>query len=69
MQALRTYDDWKTCITVACDIPLTLDFVETRLAALRDRSDLHTKKFIDQWGESHLDRVIGWFEQARRELG
>jgi len=68
MDALNSYEDWKRCITVACDIPLTLGFVEERLAALRDPSDLHTKKFVDMWGAAHLDQVIGWFEQAKAEL-
>lgn len=67
-KSLESYDDWKHCITVGCDIPLTPAFVEARLAALQNRSDMHTRKFIDQWGEAHLNRVIGWFEQARREL-
>ncbi|MEM7525815.1 MAG: hypothetical protein AAF360_19080 [Pseudomonadota bacterium] len=68
MQALNSYEDWKQCITVACDIPLTADYVDQRLAALRDRGDLHTRKFVDQWGEAHLERVIGWFDQAKREV-
>lgn len=68
MQALNTYEDWKRCIIVDCEIPLTLGFVEDRLAALRNRADLHTQKFVDQWGEAHLEQVIGWFEQAKGEL-
>jgi len=68
MQGLNSYEEWKHCITVSCDIPLTPDFVEKRLEALRNSADLHTRKFIDSWGEAHLARVIGWFEQAEREL-
>ena len=67
-QSLKTYDDWKHCITVLCRMPLTLDYVEQRLAALRDPADHRTQKFIATWGEAHLARVIGWFEQAEREL-
>ena len=67
-QSLKTYDDWKHCITVLCRIPLTLAYVEQRLAALRDPADHRTQKFIATWGEAHLARVIGWFEQAEREL-
>ncbi len=65
---LETYDDWKHCITVHCRIPLTLAYVEQRLAALRDPSEYGTQRFIEIWGEAHLARVIGWFEQAEREL-
>ena len=66
--SLETYDDWKHCITVLCRIPLTLTYVEQRLAALRDPADYGTQKFIATWGEAHLAHVIGWFEQAEREL-
>ena len=68
MQSLKTYDDWKHCITVLCRIPLTLDYVEQRLAALSDPADNATQKFIATWGEVHHARVIRWFEQAEREL-
>ena len=68
MQSLKTYDEWKHCITVLCRIPLTLAYVEERLAALRDPADHRTQKLIATWGEAHLARVIGWFEQAEREL-
>ncbi|MEM6760098.1 MAG: hypothetical protein AAF601_11535 [Pseudomonadota bacterium] len=64
-----TYEDWKHCITVTCDIPLTQDYVTARLKALNDRSDYHTQKFVDRWGEAHHARTVGWFEQAAEELG
>ena len=67
--SLETYDDWKHCITADCRIPLTLAYVEQRLAALRDPADHRTQKFIATWGEAHLARVIGWFEQAQQEKG
>ena len=68
MKSLKTYDEWKHCITVLCRIPITLAYVEERLAALRDPADHSTQKFIATWGGAHLARVIGWFEQAEREL-
>ena len=68
MQSLKTYDDWKHCITVLCGIPLTLPYVEQRLAELRDPAAYKTERFVATWGEDHLVRVIGWFEQAEREL-
>lgn len=67
-RALKTYDDWKHCITELCGIPLTPIYVEQRLAALRDPADERTQKFVATWGEPHLSQVIGWFEQAEREL-
>lgn len=68
MQTLTTYDDWKHCITVLCKIPLTPAYVEERLATLRDPADYKTQKFLATWGDAHLERVIGWFEQAKSEL-
>lgn len=67
-QSLKTYEDWKHCITVLCGIPLSLPYVEQRLAALRNSADYGTQKFVAIWGEDHLVRVIAWFEQAEREL-
>lgn len=67
-QSLTTYNDWKHCITVSCGISLTLTYVEQRLTALRDPADYGTQKFKATWGEAHLERVMGWFEQAGREL-
>lgn len=63
-----TYEEWKHCITVKCNIPLTSGYVAERLAALNDRSDYHTKKFIDYWGSAHHARTVAWFEQAAKEL-
>jgi len=65
---LKSYEDWKHCITVLCRIPLTLDYVEQRLAALRDPEDPGTKKFVATWGEPHRVHIVGWFERAEREL-
>lgn len=68
MPALKSYEDWKHCITVLCGIPLTKSYIEQRLTALRDPSDYKTQKFVAMWGEEHRLRVIGWFEQARQEV-
>lgn len=62
------YDDWKHCISVKCGIPMTPDFIEGRIRALRDPEDYHTQKFRDFWGQAHLDQVLGWFESAKKEL-
>ena len=65
MTALNTYEEWEHCITVACDIPLTPAFIESRLAAQNNPRDAHTQRFVETWGESHLQLVVAWFEQAR----
>ena len=62
--ALSTYEDWRECIEVHCGIPLTTGFITERLAELRDRSHPKTREFERLYGEGHLKRTIGWFEQA-----
>ena len=68
MLALKSYEDWKHCITVLCDVQLTGPYIEQRLTALRDPANSTTQKFAAVWGEQHRLRVIGWFEQARQEV-
>ncbi|MCG8490583.1 MAG: hypothetical protein MI743_03120 [Sneathiellales bacterium] len=63
-----TYEDWKHCITQRCGIPLAPDYIESRISELKDPKNYHTQKFVDVWGEAHLKRVIGWFEQAKKEF-
>lgn len=63
-----TYEGWKHCITELCRIPLTQDYIEKRITDLNNPNDYHTQKFIDTWGEAHLKKIIGRFEQARDEF-
>lgn len=69
MLALKSFEDWKHCITVLCGIPLTEPYVEKRLTELRDPANTTTQKFVAMWGEQHRLRIVGWFEQAQREIG
>ena len=64
---LDSYEDWKHCITVECGIPLTPDYIEGRIAALKNSQDHHTQKFRSAYGDAHLAKVIGWFEKARTD--
>ena len=68
MIRLSSYEDWHHCIEIECGIPLTPEFIEMRLNALRNPSDLHTQKFLDEWGQAHLNQVIHWFEMARSRV-
>lgn len=60
----QTYEDWVQCITVACGIPLTPDFIARRIEALEDQTGPHTQKFIDRWGAAHHAQTLQWFRQA-----
>ena len=64
----ETYAQWHHCITVECGIPLTSDFVSQRLNALRDEKTDETARFRKLYGDGHWRAVVGWFEQAEKEL-
>ncbi|WP_305985168.1 hypothetical protein [Roseibium sp. MMSF_3544] len=68
MRPLRTYDNWKHCITDICKVPLTADYVAARSKELRDTQNFDTKKFVGSWGEPHRQRVVAGFEQAETEF-
>lgn len=64
----ESYDEWRHWITVKAGIPLTVNFVEARIAALSNQRDPMTARFIELYGDPYRLRTIRWFEQARREL-
>ncbi|MEM6376153.1 MAG: hypothetical protein AAF686_07915 [Pseudomonadota bacterium] len=63
-----SYAEWEHCITVACGIPLTAEFVAERVKALENRDDHHTEKFVSLYGEAHLIRTLAWFREAEAKL-
>ena len=64
----QDYASWRHCIEVDCGIRLTPQWIEQRIAALQDPRDSHTSRFKELWGPTHLERVLGWFQQALAEL-
>ena len=64
----QSYQQWRHCITVECALELTPDFIEQRIAALQDSGDHYTKQFVRLYGQEYLQRVLGWFLQARSAL-
>ncbi|MDX8354824.1 hypothetical protein [Cognatiyoonia sp. IB215182] len=64
----KTYEEWKHCIIVKCDILLTQTYVAERLEALNDHRHFQTQQFIDRWGEAHHAQTVVWFQQAAKEL-
>ncbi|PQJ66700.1 hypothetical protein [Photobacterium angustum] len=64
----QTYQEWHHCITVICQQPLTLSYVEERIIALNSSKDYMTKKFVQLYGESQRQKTLQWFEQAKNEL-
>ena len=68
LASLRSFEDWRTCIEVACRIKLTLPYVRERLAELTAVDHHKTRRFVEMWGESHRLRVVAWFQEAERRL-
>lgn len=64
----QTYEEWEHCITVKCGIPLTADFVASRITELEDEGAYKTQKFIDAWGREHHTRTLDWFRQAATRM-
>ena len=63
----QNYHDWKVCITERCGIPLTRDYVESRIKTLSNPASGERTKFIQQYGTEWLDQVVGYFKQALQE--
>jgi len=64
----KNYREWHHCITARCGLALTADFIRERLAVWRDEKAFETERFRQLYGDTHWQSVIGWFEQAAREL-
>lgn len=68
LASLQNYNEWKKCITISCGIPLTKDFVNTRLTELTDEKNPKTLEFKKIYGESFTQMIISHFQQAQSEL-
>ncbi|MEM6676012.1 MAG: hypothetical protein AAF726_24395 [Planctomycetota bacterium] len=60
-----SYEQWRECIEVHCETPLTPAFIEERLKELENANDSKTKTFAKLYGADHLQRTIGWFQRAK----
>ena len=63
-----TFEQWRNCIEVRCNIPLTPAYIEERLTELQDGKHPKTKEFARLYGADHLQRTIAWFRRAAGEL-
>jgi hypothetical protein len=63
-----SYEEWRHCITVKCKVALTAEYVERRIATLRDAGADETQTFRRLYGDGHWRAVLGWFERARTEI-
>lgn len=59
----RNFDDWKNCIIHDCGIDLTPAFAEKRLRVYENTSHPETRKFIELYGQNHLNNIIHWLKK------
>lgn len=64
----QTYEEWRHCITVICNQPLTETYIEKRIKALNSATDHMTLKFVQLYGDAQRVRTLEWFERAKHEL-
>ena len=69
MDYFETYDEWRDAMTNRCGLPLTATYCDERIQALQNGRDASTKDFVKLYGSAYLDRVVSWFERARRDAG
>lgn len=63
-----SYQEWRAMLEQNVGATIDTAFLEERLKALRDPADKSTETFAKVYGKDHLERVIGWYEQAKEEL-
>lgn len=63
-----SYERWRHCIEVRCNIRLTPMFIRERLAELQDDKHAKTQEFAKLYGADHLEQTITWFRRAADEM-
>ena len=58
----KNFEDWKWCIEKKCGIPLTVEFVKSRLAVYEDYSNAETQRFAANYGTEHLENIKIWMK-------
>lgn len=64
----QSYDEWHHCITVKCNLKLTLGFINERINALQDVNDFKTRQFVQLYGEQYHQQVVAWFHRAQEKV-
>ena len=63
-----TYEQWRNCIEVHCNILLIQPYIGKRLTELQDGKHAKTREFARRYGTDHLQRIIAWFRRAADEF-
>ena len=59
-----TFEEWKNCIVNDCKINLTKEFAQKRLKVYTNKQNPETKKFIQLYGEDHLNNIVYWLNKV-----
>ncbi len=59
----QTFEEWKNCIVNDCKINLTKAFTQSRLNVYENKNNSETRKFIELYGEEHLNNIIYWLKK------
>ncbi len=59
----ESFETWMNCIVNDCKIQLSPDFAKERLLVFTNKGHLETKKFVECYGENHLQNVISWYKK------
>ena len=62
----QNFQEWHHCITVECGLALTPDYIESRIASLKNEKDHYTQQFIKLYGREYLLTVLSWFVLAQK---
>jgi hypothetical protein len=63
-----SYAEFCYLITQRCGTALTREYCQARITALKDDTIPSTREFTKAYGLQHQRQVIGWYEQAAREV-
>lgn len=61
------FKEWRHCIEVLCNTPLTESFVESRIQQLEKLQNKLDKRFVELYGEKHRQQVLTWYRQVQEE--
>lgn len=60
----QTFEEWKDCIVYDCNIKLTKEFAQKRLAVYQNSKNKETQDFVKLYGRQHLKNIINWYKKV-----
>ncbi|TVQ14023.1 MAG: hypothetical protein EA361_08850 [Bacteroidetes bacterium] len=60
----QSFEEWKSCL-IKCNISPNAEWARERLKVFTDSAHPETRKFIQSYGEQHLNNVIQWYKQIQ----